>query len=423
MENGSLQDRLQLINCSPPISWESRISIVMGIARALVFLHSKAILHGNIKSTNVLLGSCFSPKLCDFGARILPSDTRSGYTNTQTDLLETCLTYFPDDFISNRQISEKVDVFSCGVVFAEILTGLKARDKSRKPSLLHELIREETDQVNVENPRLAAEEICRKYLDKKAGKWPLCTAVEFARVVCLCFQKRRPTASEVHTLLEKLDIAIKYPAPLHNEEVNVLHFENGPSSMMFNSQASTALANGMQSLAILKLPCESDDLESLAPVPAMQVNTACCSTDTGHVENNPSGFLKGSEGCVKGTLDLVKTSGYLTEELVASSMSSGSASQGCSRTQLQIPDHLDPACTSRQAAQEQTLSPGFRHYEAFGYLCKVNMAGSMIGNEESSPTETPHADSSQDMSGATKQERSLVASLDMQVAAEGTQQE
>ncbi|MGH0132524.1 UNVERIFIED_CONTAM: hypothetical protein FKN15_055895 [Acipenser sinensis] len=82
MENGSLQERLQLINGSPPISWESRISIAVGIAHALVFLHSKEIIHGNIKSTNVLLTSCFTPKLCDFGARILPSDTSSGYTNT-----------------------------------------------------------------------------------------------------------------------------------------------------------------------------------------------------------------------------------------------------------------------------------------------------------------------------------------------------
>ncbi|MGH0172423.1 UNVERIFIED_CONTAM: hypothetical protein FKN15_069697 [Acipenser sinensis] len=339
MENGSLQDRLQLINGSPPISWESRISIAVGIAHALVFLHSKEIIHGNIKSTNVLLASCFTPKLCDFGARILPSDTRSGYTNTQTGLLETCLAYFPDEFIRNRQISEKVDVFSCGVV---------------------------------------------------------------------------------HTLLEKLDIAIKYQAPLHNEEGNALHFENGPSSMMFNSQASTSLANGMQSLAILELPCESDDLDSFAPVPAMQVNTACCSPDTVHVVNNPPGFVKDSEGCVKGTQDLVKTCDYLIEELVASSMSRDSASQVCSRTPA--PDHLDPACTSRQAAQKQTLSPGFRHYEAFGYQCKVNMKGSMIENEESSQTETPHTDSSQDMSSATKQEHSLVASLDTPVAAEGTHQ-
>lgn len=189
---------------------------------------------------------------------------------------------------------------------------------------------------------------------------------------------------------------------------------------MFNSQASTALANGMQSLAILELPCESDDPDSFAPVPAMQVSTACCSPDTGHVVNNPPGFVKDSEGCVKGTQDLVKTCGYLFEELVASSMSRDSASQGCSRTPA--PDHLDPACTSRQAAQKQTLSPGFRHYEAFGYQCKVNMKGSMIGNEESSQTEAPHTDSSQDMSSATKQERSLVASLDTPVAAEGTHQ-
>jgi len=67
MENGSLYDRLCMVKDTPPLTWEQRANIALGIARGLTHLHSIPILHGDIKSSNILLDKHFEAKIGDFG--------------------------------------------------------------------------------------------------------------------------------------------------------------------------------------------------------------------------------------------------------------------------------------------------------------------------------------------------------------------
>ncbi len=55
LPNGSLQNKLQHQDDSAPLPWEIRLSISVGLIRAVEYLHNFGILHGNIKSSNVLL--------------------------------------------------------------------------------------------------------------------------------------------------------------------------------------------------------------------------------------------------------------------------------------------------------------------------------------------------------------------------------
>lgn len=51
-------------------NWESRMNIVMGIARALAYLHEEVvpyIVHRDIKASNILLDRNFNPKVSDIG--------------------------------------------------------------------------------------------------------------------------------------------------------------------------------------------------------------------------------------------------------------------------------------------------------------------------------------------------------------------
>ncbi|XP_027496354.1 interleukin-1 receptor-associated kinase-like 2 isoform X2 [Corapipo altera] len=209
LPNGSLQNKLQCQDDCAPLTWEMRISISVGVIRAVEYLHNFGILHGNIKSSNVLLDENFTPKLGHSGLRLHSADKKSEYAVMKTKVLQASLTYLPEDFIRHGKLTEKVDIFSCGVVLAEVLSGLKALDEGRHPIYLKDMIADEIQTAKESShskvktlEKLAANEICCKYLDRKAGHLPEEIAVDFASAICLCLRKKSSNIAEVLEIME-----------------------------------------------------------------------------------------------------------------------------------------------------------------------------------------------------------------------------
>ena len=63
MPNGSVADRLKRRGGTGPLTWGSRANIALGTARGLCHLHANNIIHGDIKSGNILLDRHFEPKI------------------------------------------------------------------------------------------------------------------------------------------------------------------------------------------------------------------------------------------------------------------------------------------------------------------------------------------------------------------------
>lgn len=192
------------------------MSISIGVVRAVEYLHNFGVLHGNIKSSNVLLDENFTPKLGHSGLRLHSSDKKSEYAVMKTKVLQASLTYLPEDFVRHGQLTEKVDIFSCGVVLAETLTGIKALDEDRHPIYLKDIIADEiqaakeSSHSKVKNlEKLAAKEICSKYLDKKAGHLLEEVAVDFATAICLCLKKKNSNIAEVLEIMEMAENKLK----------------------------------------------------------------------------------------------------------------------------------------------------------------------------------------------------------------------
>ncbi|PHT34283.1 hypothetical protein CQW23_26083 [Capsicum baccatum] len=73
VENGSLRSHLYGSDL-PNISWAKRLEICIGAARGLLYLHTIAIIHCDVKSTNILLDENFVEKVTHFGLSKIEPD-------------------------------------------------------------------------------------------------------------------------------------------------------------------------------------------------------------------------------------------------------------------------------------------------------------------------------------------------------------
>ncbi|KAI0501970.1 hypothetical protein KFK09_016915 [Dendrobium nobile] len=112
----------------PSLSWPKRLKIAVGVAKGLCYMHHDcfpAVIHRDVKSSNILLDLEFQAKIADFGlARIL---ARGGEPETAS-VVAGSFGYMAPEYAAMRKVNEKVDVYSFGVVLLELATGREAGD-------------------------------------------------------------------------------------------------------------------------------------------------------------------------------------------------------------------------------------------------------------------------------------------------------
>ncbi|XP_058223961.1 probable inactive receptor kinase At5g67200 [Rhododendron vialii] len=100
-----------------PLHWTSCLKIAEDVAQGLSYIHQAwRLVHGNLKSSNVLLGSDFEACLTDYCLAALPTPTSTSDPNTNNHRA-------PETQNSTHQATPKSDVYSFGVLMIELLTG------------------------------------------------------------------------------------------------------------------------------------------------------------------------------------------------------------------------------------------------------------------------------------------------------------
>lgn len=118
------------------LTWEARMKIIFGTAKALAYLHEALepkVVHRDIKSSNILIDSEFNAKVSDFGlAKLLGS----GKSHVTTRVMGT-FGYVAPEYANTGLLNERSDVYSFGVLLLEAITGREPVDYGRPAAEVH----------------------------------------------------------------------------------------------------------------------------------------------------------------------------------------------------------------------------------------------------------------------------------------------
>ncbi|KAI4330219.1 hypothetical protein MLD38_028520 [Melastoma candidum] len=192
--NGSLHEFLHLSDdFSKPLTWNTRVRIALGTAKAIEYLHevcSPSITHKNIKSSNIFLDMEFNPRLSDCGLGTFHQRTSQNLGAG----------YNAPECTKPSAYTLKSDVYSFGVVMLELLTG-RMPFNSSKP-------RPEQCLVRWATPQLHEIDALERMVDPALrGLYPPKSVSRFADTIALCVQAEpdfRPPMSEVVQALVRL---------------------------------------------------------------------------------------------------------------------------------------------------------------------------------------------------------------------------
>ncbi|CAN6467568.1 unnamed protein product [Victoria cruziana] len=128
MPNGTLRNHLSAKAKDPP-DFGMRMRIALGAARGIQYLHNEAnppIFHRDIKASNILLDSRFISKVADFGlSKLAPVPEVEGYEPGHVStVVKGTPGYLDPEYFLTRKLTDRSDVYSLGVVFFELLTGM-----------------------------------------------------------------------------------------------------------------------------------------------------------------------------------------------------------------------------------------------------------------------------------------------------------
>ena len=105
-----------------PLPYHIQVNLVYDIASALAYLHANGVQHRDLSSNNILLIAGSRAKLTDFGMSKMVDINPRMTRNKHTECPGTLVFMPPEALLKKPVYSNKIDVFSTGVLTVQIVT-------------------------------------------------------------------------------------------------------------------------------------------------------------------------------------------------------------------------------------------------------------------------------------------------------------
>jgi len=102
-----------------PMPWQSAVPVTLQILEALDYAHRRGVLHRDIKPENIVVDREGTVKVMDFGIAHALGAARL----TRERVVIGTLEYMPPERILNKEMDQRSDVYSVGVLLFEMLCG------------------------------------------------------------------------------------------------------------------------------------------------------------------------------------------------------------------------------------------------------------------------------------------------------------
>jgi serine/threonine protein kinase/tetratricopeptide (TPR) repeat protein len=109
-----------------PLSLEEFLHIAMQCVAALSAAHAHRIVHCDVKPENIMLTPAGQVKILDFGlAKHFPRPDETTVSFSELTSVGGTIGYTAPEVLCEQQVDERADIFSLGVVFYEMLAGVR----------------------------------------------------------------------------------------------------------------------------------------------------------------------------------------------------------------------------------------------------------------------------------------------------------
>ncbi|KAK1437005.1 hypothetical protein QVD17_02790 [Tagetes erecta] len=256
MSNGTLRDNLSVTEkYKESLSFAMRIRIALGSAKGILYLHSEAnppIFHRDIKATNILLDSQLIAKVADFGlSRLAPvADMEGVVPGHVSTVVKGTPGYLDPEYFLTHKLTDKSDVYSLGVVFLELLTGMHPITHGKN------IVRE----VNI----AYRSGMIFSIIDAKMGSYPSECVEKFVTLALKCCREdtdERPSMAEIVRELENIWQMMPESESRTNDSINT---ESG-KNMSSDESSSSATKNPYVSTDISGSDLVSGVVLTIAP--------------------------------------------------------------------------------------------------------------------------------------------------------------